>query len=158
MVETPRLRRAENTHRSTMNHQLPQSSERDRRATSLGTRRSYILVNRAAGWLGGVGGRRRGPGTGGPASAGAGGGEAAHITALVAGSRKASFMTRPERSEVEAGARGCMLHFPSRGAGVALFWLLDEQAEEGGRKDELACPARGQTNFLASASLRGSAR
>ena len=32
-------------------------------------------------------------------------------------------------------------------AGVALFWLLDEQAEEGGRKDELACPARGQTDF-----------
>ncbi len=36
------------------------SSERDRRATSLGTSRSY-LVNRAAEWLGGVGGRRRGP-------------------------------------------------------------------------------------------------
>ena len=32
-------------------------------------------------------------------------------------------------------------------AGVALFWLLARQAEEGGRKDELACPARGQTNF-----------
>ena len=38
-------------------------------------------------------------------------------------------------------------------AGVALFWLLAGQAEEGGRKDELACPARGQTNFASSASL-----
>jgi hypothetical protein len=33
------------------------------------------------------------------------------------------------------------------GRGVALFWLLDGQAEEGGRKDELACPAGGQTNI-----------
>ena len=33
------------------------------------------------------------------------------------------------------------------GRGVALFWLLGGQAEEGGRKDELACPTRGQTNF-----------
>jgi hypothetical protein len=33
------------------------------------------------------------------------------------------------------------------GRGVALFWLLDGQAEEGGGRDELACPARGQTNI-----------
>ena len=38
-------------------------------------------------------------------------------------------------------------------AGAALFWLLPEQAEEGGRKDELACSGRGQTNFTSSASL-----
>jgi hypothetical protein len=35
--------------------------------------------------------------------------------------------------------------FLSWGAGAALFWLLGGQAEEGARKDELACPARGQT-------------
>ena len=51
-------------------------------------------------------------------------------------------MTHPERSESElAGSRFV------GDAGVALFWLLAEQAEEGGRKDELACSARGQTNF-----------
>ena len=33
------------------------------------------------------------------------------------------------------------------GRGAAMLWLLDGQAEEGGRKDELACPARGQTNL-----------
>ena len=57
-------------------------------------------------------------------------------------------MTRPERSESKlAGSRFV------GDAGVALFWLLAEQAEEGGRKDELACSARGQTNFVSSASL-----
>ena len=57
-------------------------------------------------------------------------------------------MTHPERSESElAGSRFV------GAAGVALFWLLAEQAEEGGRKDELACPTRGQTNFASSASL-----
>jgi len=35
-----------------------------------------------------------------------------------------------------------------------MFWLLDGQAEEGGRKDELACPARCQTNLGASACPR----
>ena len=34
---------------------------------SWATRRCYVSLNRAAGWLGGDGGRRRGPGTGGPA-------------------------------------------------------------------------------------------
>jgi len=38
-------------------------------------------------------------------------------------------------------------------AGVALLWLLARQAEEGGRKDELACRARGHTNFTLRASL-----
>src|SRR5207237_139490 len=37
------------------------SSERDSEAASLGTRSLLYLMNRAAGWLGGVGGRRRGP-------------------------------------------------------------------------------------------------
>ena len=40
-----------------------------------------------------------------------------------------------------------------RVAGAALFWLLARQAEEGGRKDELACRARGQTDFHLRASL-----
>ena len=57
-------------------------------------------------------------------------------------------MTHPERSESQlAGSRFV------RVAGAALFWLLAGQAEEGGRRDELACPARGQTNFASSASL-----
>jgi hypothetical protein len=37
------------------------SSERDNEAASLATRRCYMRLNRAAGWLGGVGGKRRGP-------------------------------------------------------------------------------------------------
>ena len=43
------------------------SSERDSEAASLATRRCYMRLNRAAGWVGGLGGRRRGPSTGGPA-------------------------------------------------------------------------------------------
>ena len=43
------------------------SSERDGRDRLVATRRCYMRLNRAAGWLGGAGGRRRGPGTGGPA-------------------------------------------------------------------------------------------
>ena len=42
-------------------------------------------------------------------------------------------------------------------AGVALFWLLARQAEEAGRKDELACRARGQTDFCLSASPQATA-
>ena len=57
-------------------------------------------------------------------------------------------MTHPERSESTTGGVAVR-----RVAGAALFWLLAEQAEEGGRKDELACSARGQTNFPPSASL-----
>ena len=43
------------------------SSERDRLAVFLGHKALLCFVNRAAGWEGGAGGRRRGPGTGGPA-------------------------------------------------------------------------------------------
>jgi hypothetical protein len=43
------------------------SSERDRPAVFLGHKALLCFVNRAAGWEGGAGGRRRGPGTGGPA-------------------------------------------------------------------------------------------
>ena len=50
---------------------------------------------------------------------------------------EASFTPHPERSESTTGGV----------AVVALFWLLDGQAEGGGRKDELACPSRGQTDF-----------
>ena len=57
-------------------------------------------------------------------------------------------MTHPERSESTTGGVAVR-----RVAGAALFWLLAEQAEEGGRKDELACSARGRTNFASSASL-----
>ena len=43
------------------------SSERDRLAVFLGHKALLCFVNRAAGWEGEAGGRRRGLGTGGPA-------------------------------------------------------------------------------------------
>ena len=78
------------------------SSERDRRAPQLGTRRSYVSMYRAAGWFGGRGGRRRGPSNRGSCAAGAGAGAALNITALVP-DKGSSRNAKPERSAVEVG-------------------------------------------------------
>src|SRR5690348_5774956 len=56
------------------------SRKRDNEAASLRTRRLLYSMNRAAGWLGGVGGGRRGPINRGSCVAGAGDGEALSIT------------------------------------------------------------------------------
>ena len=54
--------------------EVRESSECDRPSDFLGHKAMLCFINRAAGWEGGAGGRRRGPIAGGPAAAGAGNG------------------------------------------------------------------------------------
>jgi len=80
------------------------SSECDRRADIWGDKTLLCPLHRAAGWEGGAGRRRRGPGTGGTREAGAGAGARVNIMALVA----------QKCSKAKAQAHRCEPHWPNR--------------------------------------------
>jgi hypothetical protein len=70
----------------------------------------------------------------GSCGAGAGVGELLKIMSVVPGAGSI-LHDSPERSEVEAGARGSWWV-----AGAALFWLLVGHAEEGGEQGRVGLP------------------
>ena len=130
------------------------SSERDRRARRSRPQDAVIFSagRRRTDWVapaaGGLAMRRRGPVCRGFPRAGDGNGAALQITALVAGVGSILHDT-PRTKRIVTG--GVAVRNGSRGPRCSGFWA-GRLRREGGR-DELACPARGQTDFASSASL-----
>ena len=105
------------------------SSERDSEAASLGTRSLLCSMDRAAGWLGGVGGKRRGPQHRGSCEAGAGDGAALCTTALVSNAGSTPSCQPPNGAKLFlADSCDCLQLYPRSGRGFRAYRCVSPTA------------------------------